>query len=67
MLVKILRILGKTHLLHAIGNDSKKKDKAARILYMGIDDYIREFLLFYHIIILHTAILVSTQSKLSQA
>ncbi|NJD01754.1 MAG: AAA family ATPase [Ruminiclostridium sp.] len=35
---------GKTHLLHAIGNDYKKNDETARIQYMGIDDCISELM-----------------------
>lgn len=36
--------LGKTHLLHAIGNEIKKNDKQATILYQTADRFVNEFI-----------------------
>lgn len=36
--------LGKTHLLHAIGNEIKEKDKKAVILYQTADRFVNEFI-----------------------
>lgn len=36
--------LGKTHLLHAIGNEIKEKNKSAVVLYQSTDRFINEFI-----------------------
>lgn len=36
--------LGKTHLLHAIGNDISRKDKKAKIMYQTTDRFVNEFI-----------------------
>ncbi len=36
--------LGKTHLLHAIGNEIRKKNKGAKILYQPTDRFVNEFI-----------------------
>jgi chromosomal replication initiator protein len=36
--------LGKTHLLHAIGNEVKSKNKKAEILYQTADHFVNEFI-----------------------
>lgn len=36
--------LGKTHLLHAIGNEIKANDRQARILYQTADRFVNEFI-----------------------
>lgn len=36
--------LGKTHLLHAIGNEAKKKDPATRVRYETSDRFMHEFI-----------------------
>jgi chromosomal replication initiator protein len=36
--------LGKTHLLHAIGNEIKKRDKRVVIVYQTIDRFVNEFI-----------------------
>ena len=38
--------LGKTHLLHAIGNHVKSKKPNARILYIGANDFVEEYVRF---------------------
>ena len=38
--------LGKTHLLHAIGNHIKKKNPRANILYINADDFVDEYIRF---------------------
>lgn len=36
--------LGKTHLLHAIGNEISRKDKKAKIVYQTTDRFVNEFI-----------------------
>ena len=36
--------LGKTHLLHAIGNEISRKDKKAKIIYQTTDRFVNEFI-----------------------
>lgn len=36
--------LGKTHLLHAIGNEINRKDKKAKIVYQTTDRFVNEFI-----------------------
>ena len=36
--------LGKTHLLHAIGNELSRKDKKAKIVYQTTDRFVNEFI-----------------------
>ena len=38
--------LGKTHLLHAIGNHVKSKKPNAKILYIGANDFVEEYVRF---------------------
>ena len=38
--------LGKTHLLHAIGNEIKKKNPSARVLCISADEFIEEYVRF---------------------
>ena len=38
--------LGKTHLLHAIGNYVKSKKPSAKILYIGANDFVEEYVRF---------------------
>lgn len=40
--------LGKTHLLHAIGNYHKEKNPSANILYITMDAFIDEFIKYVH-------------------
>lgn len=36
--------LGKTHLLHAIGNEMKQQHKSCKVLYQGADRFVHEFI-----------------------
>ena len=40
--------LGKTHLLHAMGNYIKKNSPAAKVLYISTDDFVDEFIHYVH-------------------
>lgn len=40
--------LGKTHLLHAMGNYIKKNSPAAKVLYISTDDFVDEFIRYVH-------------------
>ncbi|HAV19519.1 MAG TPA: chromosomal replication initiator protein DnaA [Firmicutes bacterium] len=40
--------LGKTHLLHAIGNYIKDNTPALRVLYISTDDFVDEFIKYVH-------------------
>ena len=40
--------LGKTHLLHAMGNYIKENSPVSRVLYISTDDFVDEFIKYVH-------------------
>ena len=40
--------LGKTHLLHAMGNYIKEHNPVAKVLYISTDDFVEEFIKYVH-------------------